>query len=240
MLRFPQIRIHKRPHRFCQQECRAFHLSSYWCASRRKMAQRHGSSTGRTRSLSRLGKARLLRVEATVVSAENSEETQDRDSRSEIESASARIKVSAHLSRLELDSGDTFHRNGDQLVCNTPLGCIADNSDSAGNEPCKCIPVLSDMHIWPRGLPIDAVAEPIRPLSEPRLVHCPIQQGLADDNSDVDAVYRLLMPLSIVLKDHFAWHSRKTPGALLIARIQFFRRSLSSPLSTCILQFSYD
>jgi hypothetical protein len=55
----------------------------------------------------------------------------------------------------------------------------------------------TDMHIWPRGFPLDAVASPMPELSEPRSTYCPIQQGLADDNPDVDAVYRLLMPLPV-------------------------------------------
>src|SRR3712207_8325265 len=49
----------------------------------------------------------------------------------------------------------------------------------------------------PRGLPLDAVqvAPPdfqTLPVSE---VECPIQQGLADENPDVDAIYRLILPL---------------------------------------------
>lgn len=59
---------------------------------------------------------------------------------------------------------------------------------------------FSDLHIWPRGLPLDAVTVPLPALSHPQSVYCPIQQGLADDNPDVDAVYRLLMPLSVTFK----------------------------------------
>lgn len=55
----------------------------------------------------------------------------------------------------------------------------------------------SDAPIWPRGLPLDAVQQPAPPLGPPSSVDCPIQQGLADDNPDVDAVYRLLMPLPV-------------------------------------------
>jgi hypothetical protein len=58
----------------------------------------------------------------------------------------------------------------------------------------------SDLHIWPRGLPLDAATLPLPELSEPRNVDCPIQQGLADDNPDVDAIYRLLMPLSVTFR----------------------------------------
>ena len=51
--------------------------------------------------------------------------------------------------------------------------------------------------IWPRGLPLDAVNGPLEPFETlPREeLDCPIQQGLADENPDVDAIYRLLMPL---------------------------------------------
>jgi hypothetical protein len=59
---------------------------------------------------------------------------------------------------------------------------------------------FSNANIWPRGLPLEC----IRPshgskeeLSQLEQLDCPIQQGLADDNPDVDAVYRLVMPLPI-------------------------------------------
>jgi hypothetical protein len=56
---------------------------------------------------------------------------------------------------------------------------------------------FSDALIWPRGLPLDAVQDAppdfdSLPVSE---VECPIQQGLADENPDVDAIYRLILPL---------------------------------------------
>jgi len=55
----------------------------------------------------------------------------------------------------------------------------------------------SDLAIWPRGLPLDAVQRAAPALGEALEVDCPIQQGLADDNPDVDAVYRLLLPLPV-------------------------------------------
>ncbi|HLP83075.1 MAG TPA: STELLO glycosyltransferase family protein [Phycisphaerales bacterium] len=58
--------------------------------------------------------------------------------------------------------------------------------------------------IWPRGLPLDCVqkdAPSVSSLSTQR-VACPIQQGLADDNPDVDAIYRLIRPLPIVFDSH--------------------------------------
>lgn len=56
---------------------------------------------------------------------------------------------------------------------------------------------FSDSLIWPRGLPLTAVHAPRAPYAELTIatVDCPIQQGLADGNPDVDAIYRLLLPL---------------------------------------------
>jgi hypothetical protein len=49
----------------------------------------------------------------------------------------------------------------------------------------------ADPGIWPRGLPLDTIGDlgTIGPLAAPR--NCPIQQYLADNDPDVDAVYRL-------------------------------------------------
>ena len=56
---------------------------------------------------------------------------------------------------------------------------------------------FSDVHIWPRGLPLERVRdEPADFDSLPvRDADCPVQQGLADENPDVDAVYRLVSEL---------------------------------------------
>lgn len=53
--------------------------------------------------------------------------------------------------------------------------------------------------IWPRGFPLEELQNKQTELSELKneAVHCPIQQGLADENPDVDAVYRLTYPLPI-------------------------------------------
>ncbi len=56
---------------------------------------------------------------------------------------------------------------------------------------------FSDAPIWPRGLPLDQINRPLPEFG--KLAHarndCPIQQGLADENPDVDAIYRLVLPL---------------------------------------------
>jgi STELLO glycosyltransferases len=58
---------------------------------------------------------------------------------------------------------------------------------------------FSTAHIWPRGLPLDAVRQPVPPLVDVPLqdADCPIQQGLCNGDPDVDAIYRLVNPLPI-------------------------------------------
>src|ERR1041385_1776548 len=53
---------------------------------------------------------------------------------------------------------------------------------------------FSDANMRPRGLPLDAVQQKLPELGRAE-IDAPIQQGLADENPDVDAVYRLLLPL---------------------------------------------
>ena len=62
---------------------------------------------------------------------------------------------------------------------------------------------FTDAFIWPRGFPLAMVRAPVPPREDmPVLpVDCPIQQGLADENPDVDAVYRLLLPLPQNFRD---------------------------------------
>jgi hypothetical protein len=63
----------------------------------------------------------------------------------------------------------------------------------------KIYKYFSNDLIWPRGLPLTEVNNnidlKISTLVEDTL--CPIQQGLADKNPDVDAIYRLILPLPI-------------------------------------------
>lgn len=55
---------------------------------------------------------------------------------------------------------------------------------------------FSSMNIWPRGLPLEHLATAsVLPPATKQQVDCPIQQGLADDNPDVDAIYRFTQPL---------------------------------------------
>jgi hypothetical protein len=51
--------------------------------------------------------------------------------------------------------------------------------------------------IWPRGLPLNHVNAKLPEFDDLPVTEadCPIQQGLTDENPDVDAIYRLLLPL---------------------------------------------
>ncbi len=62
---------------------------------------------------------------------------------------------------------------------------------------------FSDTKIWPRGYPLEQLqaAKVDFTKAEKGLRHCPIQQGLANENPDVDAVYRLICELPIDFKD---------------------------------------
>lgn len=57
---------------------------------------------------------------------------------------------------------------------------------------------FTDVNIWPRGFPLENIQDKIPKLTKKVTVSCPIQQGLADDNPDVDAIYRLVLPLPIL------------------------------------------
>ena len=49
--------------------------------------------------------------------------------------------------------------------------------------------------IYPRGLPLNHARDEPPAAGEMAALECPIQQGLADSDPDVDAVYRMLFPL---------------------------------------------
>jgi len=55
----------------------------------------------------------------------------------------------------------------------------------------------SEENIWPRGLPLDEVKSELPDWASLAVADndCPIQQGLVNENPDVDAIYRLLSPL---------------------------------------------
>lgn len=63
---------------------------------------------------------------------------------------------------------------------------------------------FSDVFIYPRGYPIDRALPDWQlglPATSPCTSACPIQQGLADDNPDVDAIWRMLHPLPVKFRN---------------------------------------
>ncbi|RZL32757.1 MAG: DUF288 domain-containing protein [Pedobacter sp.] len=57
-------------------------------------------------------------------------------------------------------------------------------------------------HIWPRGFALAQIQHGLPSLEDIQSINCPIQQGLADDNPDVDAIYRLTLPLPLKFDKH--------------------------------------
>ena len=53
--------------------------------------------------------------------------------------------------------------------------------------------------IWPRGFALEHLQDQVPDLNKFNIdsINAPIQQGLADDNPDVDAIYRLALPLPL-------------------------------------------
>lgn len=63
---------------------------------------------------------------------------------------------------------------------------------------------FTNSQIWPRGLPLDTINDPcpdVKDLATSNVI-CPIQQGLANQNPDVDAIYRLILPLPIDFQEN--------------------------------------
>lgn len=59
---------------------------------------------------------------------------------------------------------------------------------------------FTETHIWPRGFALENIRDNFPTLEDQAVIECPIQQGLADENPDVDAIYRLTQPLPITFK----------------------------------------
>lgn len=57
-------------------------------------------------------------------------------------------------------------------------------------------------NVWPRGLPLDRVKDGVPDFDSLPVADadCPVQQGLADENPDVDAIYRLVAPLPLTFR----------------------------------------
>jgi hypothetical protein len=100
-------------------------------------------------------------------------------------------------------------RNGAQAMIETDDDNFPEDAFWADRQRRQSVPLstnagqvnvyryFSESNIWPRGLPLDKILAPLTPFESltTREVDCPIQQGLANENPDVDAIYRLVLPL---------------------------------------------
>ena len=84
-----------------------------------------------------------------------------------------------------------------------PRGVVARAQAAAPRVWMNVYRAFTNENIWPRGLPLDKVNDPAAaahdsstPLAD---YHCPIQQGLADNAPDVDAVWRLILGPAVPL-----------------------------------------
>ena len=115
-----------------------------------------------------------------------------------------------HYARKNIGYLIAWHQGADTIIetddDNFPRPIFWKNLQRSRNLEVKCISrsgwinvyrYFSDSNIWPRGLPLTELNATVPDLSEARArnLDCPIQQGLADDNPDVDAIYRMTMPL---------------------------------------------
>ncbi len=74
-------------------------------------------------------------------------------------------------------------------------------SIAAKNQWLNIYEYFSDERIWPRGFSLAHIQDGKNgEIKNEQLFNCPIQQGLADENPDVDAMYRLSYPLPINFK----------------------------------------
>ena len=98
-------------------------------------------------------------------------------------------------------------------------GCIIETDDDNFPEPAFFVPderlvrapvldvpgwtniyqYFTDERIWPRGLPLEHLGDRATPYDDlvERKIFCPIQQGLADHDPDIDAVCRMTVAPSV-------------------------------------------
>lgn len=57
--------------------------------------------------------------------------------------------------------------------------------------------LFTESHCWPRGFSLAHIQKDLPKIAATQHCRCPIQQGLADENPDVDAIFRLINPLPL-------------------------------------------
>ncbi len=93
---------------------------------------------------------------------------------------------------------DNFPRNDFWKSSNVNLSCYHIENKGWLNV----YAYFTEKKIWPRAFPLEQVNNEIPPMTDFTFsaVSCPVQQGLADENPDVDAVFRLVKLLPITFK----------------------------------------
>ncbi len=100
-------------------------------------------------------------------------------------------------------------RDGASIIIETDDDNIPRQQFWAARQRIQNVPVLegggwvniyryfTEQNIWPRGFPLERIQEQTTPYESlyQTNIDCPVQQGLADDNPDIDAIYRLTLPL---------------------------------------------
>jgi hypothetical protein len=93
----------------------------------------------------------------------------------------------------------------DNLPCNNFLNFypkqLKAQSIISKNQWLNIYEYFSAERIWPRGFSLEHILNGKKgEVQKEQMFNCPIQQGLADENPDVDAMYRLSYPLPINFK----------------------------------------
>lgn len=104
------------------------------------------------------------------------------------------LAMQGHAEFIAETDDDNFPRDDFWL----PRNALVTGSVVPGEGWVNAYNYFSDSFIYPRGYPIElARPEAAFLVRKPQATeaYCPIQQGLADGNPDVDAVYRMLYPL---------------------------------------------
>jgi hypothetical protein len=74
----------------------------------------------------------------------------------------------------------------------TKRSSMLSSAEVAGSGWLNVYSFFTKAHIWPRGLPLENILTSTKvSVDSEKIFYCPIQQGLADGNPDVDAVFRL-------------------------------------------------
>jgi hypothetical protein len=112
-------------------------------------------------------------------------------------------KNAAYLVAMELGVSEIQETDDDNLPLDGfwrpfPTSLTVEAVRSEGGAWFNVYKLFSDATIWPRGLPLEFVHSSAGHVSlGPRVTRGLIVQGLADDNPDVDAVYRLTRELPV-------------------------------------------